>query len=121
MADLAQSPNAGVDYFKSVVAKMGQDEVDRFLRFYVTPGANHAGGGTGANGAPLPRGVDLLGVLDEWVRKNEAPGDLVQSAQETKPPFTTVATRPMCRYPAWPRYKGGGDPKDAASFACTME
>lgn len=121
MADLAQSPNAGIEYYQSVVAKMGQDEVDRFVRFYVTPGANHAGGGNGAGGAPLPRGVDLLGALDGWVMKGEAPGELVQSAQETKSPFTTLATRPMCRYPAFPQYKGTGDPKDAASFVCARE
>lgn len=121
MADLAQSPNAGIEYYQSVVAKMGQDEVDRFVRFYVTPGANHAGGGSGAGGAPLPRGIDLLGALDGWVTKNEAPGELVQSAQEAKPPFTTLATRPMCRYPAFPQYKGGGDPKDASNFACARE
>ena len=121
MADLAQSPNAGIEYYKSVVATMGQSEVDRFIRFYVTPGANHAGGGNGAGGAPLPRGIDLLAVIDAWVTSGTAPGDLVQVAQEMKPPFTTLASRPMCRYPAWPQYKGVGDPKDAASFTCAPE
>ena len=31
----------------------------------------------------------------------------------------TLLTRPLCRYPAWPRYSGKGNPADAASFACT--
>jgi feruloyl esterase len=53
--------------------------------------------------------------------KGEAPGELVQSAQETKPPFTTLSTRPMCLYPAFPQYKGTGDPKDASSFVCARE
>ena len=53
--------------------------------------------------------------------KNEAPGDLVQVAQEAKPPFTTTASRPMCRYPQFPRYKGAGDAKDAANFTCAAE
>ena len=121
MADPGQSANAGVEYYKTVVAKMGQDEVDRFMRFYVSPGANHAGAGTLLGGAALPRGIDLLGALDAWVMKNDAPGDLVQLAQDTKPPFATVSARPMCRYPAWPRYKGTGDPKAAASFVCARE
>lgn len=121
MADLAQSPIAGIEYYKSVVAKMGQPDVDRFMRFYVTPGASHAGDGTAADGAPLPRSIDLLDVLDRWVIVNEAPGDLVQSAQETKPPFATIATRPMCRYPAYPRYKNSGDSKIASSFECVVE
>jgi hypothetical protein len=27
-------------------------------------------------------------------------------------------TRPLCPYPQFAKYKGEGDPKDAASFAC---
>jgi len=27
-------------------------------------------------------------------------------------------TRPLCQYPALPRYKTKGDPNSAASFAC---
>ena len=30
-------------------------------------------------------------------------------------------TRPMCKHPAYPRYKGTGDVNDAASFACSTE
>jgi len=30
-------------------------------------------------------------------------------------------TRPVCRYPAWPRYSGSGDPDTASSFICTIE
>ncbi|MET0278124.1 MAG: tannase/feruloyl esterase family alpha/beta hydrolase [Pseudorhodoplanes sp.] len=121
MADPGQSPNAGVEYYNSVVGKMGQNEVDRFIRFYVTPGANHGGSGSGANGAPLPRGVDLLAALDRWVLNNEAPGVLIQTAQDAKPPFPTISARPMCRYPAFPKFKGGGDPSQASSFECAVE
>jgi feruloyl esterase len=44
----------------------------------------------------------------------------VQVAQELKPPFAVTASRPMCRYPQWPRYMGG-PPKEAASFSCVAE
>jgi hypothetical protein len=37
MADYAQSPYAGIDYYKAVVARM--EPADGFLRLYVTPGA----------------------------------------------------------------------------------
>ena len=120
LSDFGQSPNAGIEYYKSVVAKMGQPTVDKFVRFYTTPGATHAGGGL-PNGAPLPQGVDLLAALDTWVTKDAAPGDLVQMAKETKAPFTLIASRPMCRYPAYVRYKGDGDPKSAESFVCATE
>jgi hypothetical protein len=55
------------------------------------------------------------------VDQGRAPGDLVQVSQEAKPPFAVTATRPMCQYPAWPRYKGTGSPKDATNFECVNE
>jgi len=122
MSDFAQSPFAGVEYYKSVVAKLGQGAVDEFVHFYVTAGANHGGTGVSSvDGAPLPRGVDLLADIDDWVDRGVAPHALVQVAQEAKPPFVVTASRPMCRYPAWPRYKGEGSPKEAASFACVTD
>lgn len=33
----------------------------------------------------------------------------------------SVATRPMCKHPSYPRYNGSGDPKAAASFACSTQ
>jgi feruloyl esterase len=116
--DFAQSAYAGIDYYKSVVAKMGQKSVDKFARLYVTPGVNHAGAGvSGTDGAPVPRAVDLLGVLDNWVTKGEAPGVLTQSAQLSYAPFATIAARPMCRYPQYPHYVAGPS-TEAKSFNC---
>jgi feruloyl esterase len=40
-ADYQRSVLQEIDYYKSVVAKMGQDRGDQFIRFYVTPGVNH--------------------------------------------------------------------------------
>lgn len=121
MADYAQSPFAGIDYYKAVVAGMGQDTVDRFARLYLSPGSNHSGSGVrGTDGSPIPQYVDLLAALDAWVEKGEAPGDhLIQTSQAAQPPFAVTSSRPMCRYPGYPRYNGSGDPLVAASFTCT--
>jgi hypothetical protein len=113
MADYAQSPYAGIEYYGSVVARMGQPRVDSFMRLYVTPGADHMGIGA-------PSQVDILQVLVDWVEQGRAPGDLVQVAQQLTPPFEVTMARPMCRYPAWPRYVGG-DPKRAESFQCRRD
>jgi hypothetical protein len=110
MADYAQSPYAGIDYYKSVVAKMGATHVENFLRLYVAPGVDHIGVGA-------PSSVDLLEVLTDWSENGKAPGELVQVHQEPKPPFAQVAARPMCRYPAYPHYQGG-DVTKAESFVC---
>ncbi len=119
LSDYAQSPFAGINYYQEVVARLGQSAVDRFMRLYVTPGATHGGSGvSGTTGEPIAQYVDLLGALDRWVERGEAPADLVQTSVETRPPFTVVTSRPMCRFPTYPRYRGTGDPKSASSFAC---
>ena len=81
-----------------------------FARFYMVPGMAH-GGGRG-NFEP---GADLLGALDAWVTKGTAPG--LQIATDTNT-ATVGRTRPLCEYPAYPRYNGAGDVNQAASFTC---
>jgi len=120
-ADYQRSLLQEVSYYKSVVAKMGQQRADSFIRFYVTPGVNHGGEGLMANGQPVPSDVDLLGALDSWADRGEAPGTLTQVTQERDAPFKVVATRPMCLYPLHPRYDGKGDPTVATSFTCAPQ
>jgi feruloyl esterase len=57
-------------------------------------------------------------VLVAWVERGQPPGDLVQVSLQNEPPHTQTAGRPMCRYPAFPRYLGSGDAAAPASFAC---
>jgi feruloyl esterase len=119
MADYAQSPFAGIAYYQSVVDRMGQSAVNRFMRLYVTPGVGHGGSGvSGTTAESIPQYADLLGALDRWVERSESPGDLVQTFVDASPPFAVVASRPMCQFPSYPRYRGAGDPKMASSFAC---
>jgi feruloyl esterase len=120
-SDYAQSVLAGIDYYRSVVATLGQARVDQFIRLYVTPGVNHAGDGVTSSGAAVPAKVDLLGALDSWVDTGEAPDTLVQVSQEPNAPFAVLSSRPMCRYPLYPRYDGHGDPKQASSFICSPQ
>ena len=120
-ADYQRSLMQEVTYYKSVVAKMGQERADSFIRFYVTPGVNHGGEGVMGNGQPVPSDVDLLAALDSWSDKGQAPGTLTQVTQEKDAPFKVVASRPMCLYPTYPRYDGKGDPTAAASFTCAKQ
>ena len=117
-ADYRRSILQEITYYKAVVAKMGQARVDGFIRFYVTPGVDHPGNGVTISGAAVPAKVDLLGALDGWADGGKAPAELMQVSQEPKAPFKTLSARPMCLYPAFPRYSGQGDPNEASSFAC---
>jgi feruloyl esterase len=112
--DHAQSPYAALAYFDAMQRRMSPVLVDQFARLYVTPGANHAGFGPG-----VPTGVDVLALLEQWVEHGKPPADaVVQTLQSPAPPFAVQAARPMCRHPAYARYKGAGDPRLAASFQC---
>ncbi|MFM9922350.1 tannase/feruloyl esterase family alpha/beta hydrolase [Variovorax sp. H27-G14] len=117
--DWAQSPVAGIQYYQSVVDKLTQPVVDEFVRLYVSPASNH--GGTAASlktGEEIPTNHDLLTTLDKWVTSGGAPADaLVQVRNSPAPPFGTLASRPMCRYPNYPAY-ASGDVTKAESYRC---
>jgi hypothetical protein len=123
LADYAQSPFAGINYYKTVVAKLGQDNVDKFVRLYTATGVNHGGSGvSGKDGKPLPRSVDMLAMLDAWVENGKAPADaVVLTDHAAAAPFNVSGSRLMCRYPGVPRPKTGGDPTSADGYSCAAE
>ncbi len=110
MADYAQSPYAGINYYESVVQKFGKSDADSFIRLFIAPGVDHVGSGAPAN-------VDMLATLVDWVEKGKAPADLELAEQSLEPPFAVLRARPLCEWPAWPHYKAG-DVAQAASFEC---
>lgn len=109
LADEVISPNQTIGYYLWQVQTRGQAAVDGFLRFYTVPGFGHGGG------VFVPF-WDPLGALDRWVSEGAAPQtleatDIVGATQGRK--------RPMCRYPAYPQYRGGdASLEEASSFEC---
>ena len=79
-----------------------------FVKFYTIPGMGHV---TGVFNARL----SSLDALEDWVENGQAPGTL-QAIDENAD--TAGRTRPVCHYPAWPRYNGRGDINSADSFTC---
>jgi hypothetical protein len=112
MADYAQSPYVGIRYYESVVARMGQPTVDRFLKLYTAPGVDHVGSGA-------PGNVDMLPALADWVERGKAPANLQLAEQTVAAPFAVIRARPLCEWPRFPRYKNG-DAALAASFECAQ-
>lgn len=119
--DFAQSPMAGIQYYGQVVARMTQPTTDQFLRLYVSPASSHGGGAASfTTGTEVATSYDLLGTIDQWVSSGQAPADaLTQVRNATTAPFSTLASRPMCRYPNYPRYVAG-DALKAESYQCTV-
>ncbi|WP_321937941.1 tannase/feruloyl esterase family alpha/beta hydrolase [Paraburkholderia sp. J8-2] len=110
LADEVISPNQTIAYYQALIGRYGEARVDSFMRLYMVPGYQHG------NGAFIPS-VDLLGALDDWVTHGSAPETLFATdiAQATN-----GRTRPLCRYPAFPRYLGKGNANLAANFTCVM-
>ncbi|MFC0064348.1 tannase/feruloyl esterase family alpha/beta hydrolase [Umezawaea endophytica] len=106
-ADELVSHRSTNDYYERVRKEMGPEATREFLRYYLVPGANHANFGTPAFAA----GWDSLTALERWVESGRSPSNPVVAD------VNHDRTRPLCDYPAWPRYRSG-DPDDAASFTC---
>ena len=97
-----------LNYYSRLVARFGQGALDSFARFYYIPGFGHGNGVFNAK-------FDSLSALDAWVDQGKAPGTLV--AVDANPENPNRA-RPLCVYPAWPKYNGSGDVNLASSFSC---
>ncbi len=110
-ADVLVSTRATEQYFERLQSTMGRERVQRFARYYEIPGYGHAVS-TVFNAA-----WDSLSALDAWVEKGEAPAAQVVADSVGVP----GRTRPLCEYPAWPRYRGTGDINAASSFICVMQ
>jgi feruloyl esterase len=114
-----------IDYYESVIKKMGQKEVDSFVRLYMAPGVQHCAGGPGPDsfGAVGDLKFDdpqhsLNASLEQWVEKGTAPSTIIASKFEGQDRTRAKMTRPLCQYPQAAKYKGSGDPNDAANFEC---
>jgi feruloyl esterase len=113
--DTLASPGAQLDYYQSVLDRMGRATVDRFARFFVMPQTGHGLSGTNYSvdgegrtipSLPIPNTYDRLGLLFDWVENGKAPGMSVTVTAGEK-------SLPLCSYPTYPRYTSG--PAGAAS------
>jgi hypothetical protein len=112
-----------VNYYQSVIAKMGRTTTDSFTRLYMVPGMQHCGGGPGPEN--FGEALDATSTdpqhniritLENWVEKGTAPSSFIVSkaASATSP----AITRPLCPFPQSAKYKGTGDPNQAENFTC---
>src|SRR5262249_12486634 len=112
-----------IDYYETVERTMGGAAATRsFARLFLLPGVGH--GGSGGVGAGT---LDYLSALEAWVEDGKTPDRLV-AAHLKEPQSWTLDhpfpldpdevqfTRPVYPYPLRAKYKGSGDPNDAANF-----
>ena len=111
VADALVSPRSTQKYLQRLRTTMGADRVNGFLRYYEIPGYGHAASSI------FNASWDSLTTLENWVERGTAPANQVVADTAGVP----GRTRPLCEYPAFPRYSGSGDVNSAASFSCALQ
>lgn len=99
---------SSIQYWERLIGRYDESALGDFVKFYTIPGMGHVTGTFNAR-------ISTLDALEAWVEKGQAPGTLVAIDENAD---TAGRTRPVCHYPAWPRYNGRGDINAAASFSC---
>ena len=109
-ADNAVSTPMVAEFYRSVVAELGQPAADDVIRLYVGPGGTHNGTGVAQ--------VDALGLLESWVEDGDAPPAAIPVHDVD--PVTLEVRRSMlaCTYPLYTRYDGTGDINDSSNYTC---
>ena len=123
--DFIASSGAQLDYYQSLINKMGWDKLDKFARLYVVPQGGHGLSGRSykMNGdgeivelknIPAPNSNDKIDMIISWVEENNAPSKTLVVSTEGR-----IGVKPegkgyvLCSYPNFPRYIGG--PADQVS------
>ena len=123
--DFIASSGAQLDYYQSLINKMGLKKLNKFARLYVLPQAGHGLSGKSykMNGdgetvevknIPSPNSNDKMDMIISWVEEGRAPAKTLVINSEGR-----IGVKPegkgylLCSYPNYPRYIGG--PQDQAS------
>jgi feruloyl esterase len=139
--DTREIPGAIFDYYETVERTMGgRASTQDFFRLFLVPAMEHCTAGEGAFA------IDYLSYLESWVEQDRAPDRIIgahvdstyllehsepnEKATEAEriwaaafrlafPLDATIPitfSRPFYPYPLITKYKGKGDPNDAANF-----
>lgn len=130
--DFIASSGAQLDYYQSLVDKMGQKKLDQFARLYVVPQGGHGlsgrsykengkGESVTVKNIPGPNSADKTDLLIAWVEEGRAPSKtLVVSPEGRISENTTGKGYLLCSYPSYPKYvKGPAD--EASSYVSASE
>ena len=114
--DTGITPENTVLYYENVRAAMGRDDASAgnreqgdWMRLFLAPGMGHCRGGPGVDT------FDTLTALEQWRERDVAPDEMAATGRESG------LERPICAYPAYAKYDGSGDLKDAANWSCATE
>jgi len=117
--DNIASCGAQLDYYQSLIDKMGRKTIDRFARLYVVPQAGHGLSGrsykVNGEGKPVevkniagPDGSDNMNLIMAWVEKDQAPAKTLVIDPQGKIGDKQQGTGYLlCSYPNYSKYVSG--------------
>jgi feruloyl esterase len=129
--DNLASDGAQLDYYQSLIDKMGRSTIDDFSRLYVVPQGGHglSGRSNPKNGEgepveskviPRPDPDDNMDLIMAWVERNEAPPMTLVIHEEGKIGTALEGSGYLlCSYPNYPRYMSG-PPEMVSSYECAV-
>ena len=120
--DAAVPARAVIDYYQSIVKKMGSTRAGEFVRLFMVPGMQHCADSPEFGQHGVAQGdarSDLAAALERWVEQGIAPEEIIATKNKSAA-SRIVRTRPLCAYPKVARYKGTGSTDDAANFQCVV-
>jgi pimeloyl-ACP methyl ester carboxylesterase len=119
LMDNLASDGAQLDYYQSLIDKMGRKKLDEFARLFVVPHGSHGLSGksypVSGDGKPVavrnipgPNGDDNIDLLVSWVEKKQSPAKtLVVDEKGRIGTDINVKGYLLCSYPNYPKYVGG--------------
>lgn len=105
------APENTVNYYNSVLHRMGRQKTQDSARLFMVPGMQHCGGGDGTDR------FDPVSAIDNWIESGKPPNRIIASHRNGS---TVTKTRPLCPYPEIAKYTGKGSTNDAANFVCSV-
>jgi feruloyl esterase len=110
-SDANFSAQSTIDYYESVRAVVGSEQIGEWARLFLAPGMGHCGGGEG------PNVFDPMAALEQWVEQGRAPGSIIATHSTDG---KVDRTRPLCPYPQVAKYNGTESIDEAGSFTCRL-
>ena len=111
--DHTLGPGSNVDYYESVVKRVGARTARDSVRLFMVPGMDHCLGERYPT-APTVN-FDVVGALKQWKATGKAPDQIVVAESGNGMPDRK---RLVCAYPQISHYKGSGSTGDPANFEC---
>jgi feruloyl esterase len=110
--DAQLAPHNSINYFNSVIDRLGPEVAGTSIELFMMPGVNHCQGGPGTDT------FDRMAAIQAWVEQGRAPARILASRLVDG---KAVRTRPLCPYGQVARWTGTGSTDDAANFMCVAE